>query len=377
MPEIKVPYVNFPAQYAEEEADLRACFEEVFSQGDFVGGAAIEALEDAVAGFCGTGHAVALNCGTDALILAMRAYGIGPGDEVITPPNSFIASAGAINEVGAKPVFVDVVADQSIDPVAIPAAITPRTRAILPVHLTGRVADMNPIMELAERHGLKVIEDAAQSFGSKYDGRVAGAIGHAGCFSAHPLKNLNAAGDAGILVTDDEDLAQRVRRLANHGLIDRDRSVEFGRVSRMDTLQAQILLMRLKNLPSVIERRRNNVEIYRALLDPDHVFAPPCRDIEFNTFHTFVVQVDRRDDLKAALTEAGIGSAIHYPIPIHLQKAAVDLGHKKGDFPVTERQANRILSLPIHQFLSADDIAYVAETINRFYGSGREQRSAP
>ncbi|WP_211109932.1 DegT/DnrJ/EryC1/StrS family aminotransferase [Azospirillum oleiclasticum] len=364
-----IPYVNLSAQFEEEREELLAVVTAALQRADFVGGAAVGGLERALADFHGVAEAVALNSGTDALMLAMMVLGIGRGDEVITPANSFVASTASVVHVGATPVLVDVLPDQNLDPDAVERAITPRTRAIMPVHLTGRLADMDRIMALAERHGLAVIEDAAQSVGSTWRGRLAGTFGDVGCFSAHPLKNLNACGDAGFLVTRRADLAERVRRLRSHGMVDRNTVAEFGLVSRLDTLQAAILLMRLKRLPGVIERRRRNAALYRELLDPAHVFVPPCREEEFNTFHTFVVQVDRRDELQAHLAAQGIGTAIHYPVPIHLQPAAAGLGHKPGDFPVTEAQARRILTLPVNQFLGADDVTRVARAVNAFYRS--------
>lgn len=363
----KVPYVDFPSQFADEKADILACVEKVFSKGEFVGGGIIDDFEKAIANTVGVENVVAVNSGTDALILTMRAVDIGPGDEVITPPNSFVASAAAIVATGATPVFADVKEDQNIDPTAIEAAVTERTKAIMPVHLTGRVCDMDGIAAIAERHRLTVIEDAAQSFGSKYRGKSSGSIGHAGCFSAHPLKNLNAAGDAGFITTNDRALTERLRRLRNHGITDRDAVQEWGTVSRLDALQAAILLMRLNKVNAVIERRRKNAALYRELLDGSDVFLPPCLDHEFNTFHMFVVQVDRRDELQVFLAEKGIETAVHYPTPLHLQPAAKDLGYEAGDFHVTEEQAGRILSLPIHQFLSDANIDHVAGAIREFY----------
>lgn len=361
-----IPFVNLGAQFAAERDQLMPVIENVLSSGAYVGGAAIDALEVALSEHCGTRHAVALNSGTDALAFGLVALGVGPGDEVITPPNSFVASTAAVVLAGAMPVFADVLADQNFDATLVEAAVTPRTKAIMPVHLTGRLADMDAIMAIAERHDLVVIEDAAQSIGSKLDGRLAGSIGHAGAFSAHPLKNLNAAGDAGFLTTNDADVAEQVRLLRNHGLVDRDTVTRFAHVSRMDTLQAAILHHRLGGLDTVIARRRENADLYRRHLDPALVFSPPCRQSEFNTFHTFVVQVDHRDALQRHLTEAGIGTAIHYPVPIHLQPAAARLGHASGDFPMTERQATRILSLPVHQYLTDAQIIRVADTVNQF-----------
>jgi dTDP-4-amino-4,6-dideoxygalactose transaminase len=365
----RVPYVNFAAQWAEEGDLIREVTETVFSRGDFVGGEPVLKFEAAAAAYCGTDHVVALNSGTDALIMSMRALGIGPGDEVITPPNSFVASTAAIAHLGATPVFADVLPDQNMDPEAVAAEITQQTRAIMPVHLTGRVADMAPIMDLAKQHGLLVIEDAAQAIGARYHGQKAGTFGDAGCFSAHPLKNLNAGGDSGFVATNNADLANRLRRMRNHGLEGRDAVLEWGWVSRMDTLQAAILGMRLERLDNVTSRRRNNAKLFAELLDPMHVFVPPERSHEFNTWHTFVIQVERRDDLKAFLAGNGIETAVHYPVPLHLQPAAKELGYVKGDMPETESQAARILTLPVNQFLSEDDIHLVANSVNRFFAT--------
>jgi dTDP-4-amino-4,6-dideoxygalactose transaminase len=360
---------DLESQFEEEKDELMPAVTAILKRGDFIGGDAIGELEAGLAKRIGVAHAVALNSGTDALFLALRVLGIGPGDEVITPPNSFVASTATIVQVGATPVFVDVREDQNIDPALVEAAITPRTRAIMVVHMSGRIAPMNEINDLAKRHGLKVIEDAAQACGSTYHGKVAGSIGDIGCFSAHPLKNMNACGDAGYMTLNDAGMAARARLLRNHGLVDRNTVQEWGVNSRLDTLQAAVLKIRLKNLDSVVERKRANVALYRSLLSEKHVFIPPCQNYEFNTFVLFVVQVDRRDELQKFLSSRGIGTAIHYPIPIHLQPAAAALGHKPGDFPMVERQADRILSLPVHPYMSEDDVRTVAATINEFYGA--------
>jgi len=363
----KVPYVNFAAQFAEEREQLLPIIEAVFMRGEFVGGPAVDRLEEELAGYLGVDNVVALNSGTDTLLLGMKALGIGPGDEVITPPNSFVASTAAVLALGATPVFADVLDDQTIDPDAVRAAITSRTKAIMPVHLTGRMCEMDPLMALAERHGLAVVEDAAQSIGSLDHGRMSGAIGDVGCFSMHPLKNLNAAGDAGFVVLRDAEHARRVRLWRNHGLIDRETVAEWGMVSRLDCLQAEILRYRLPRLADVIERRRHNAARYRELLRGLPIYMPDERNYAFDTYHTFVIQVDRRDELREFLAGRGIGTAIHYPIPIHLQPAAAWLGHGPGSFPATERQAGRILTLPVNQFLNDDDLVYIAETIGEFY----------
>jgi dTDP-4-amino-4,6-dideoxygalactose transaminase len=365
----EVPYVNMAAQWAEERDALLPIIEQVLAEGHWVGGAAVAEFEAAAARLCGVAHAVALNSGTDALVLGMAALGIGPGDEVVTPPNSFIASTAAIVQLGARPVFVDVRDDQNIDPERIEEAITPRTKAIMPVHLSGRIADMAPIMEKARRHGLWVVEDAAQSVGSRYDDGMSGSFGQVGCFSTHPLKNLNACGDGGFLTSDDEAIDAAVRALRNHGLVTRESVARFGQGSRMDSLQAAILSFRLGRLDETFRRRRANAALYRERLDPERIFMPDDREREFNTYHTFVIQVDRRDELQAFLQAQGVGTAIHYPVPIHLQPASAGLGTRAGDFPVTERQAGRILTLPINQTLSSDDIFYVADRVNEFFNS--------
>ncbi|WP_421999508.1 DegT/DnrJ/EryC1/StrS family aminotransferase [Reyranella sp.] len=362
-----IPYVNLPAQGREQLDDLKRILEQVVLKGSFVGTHDdLALLEKRLAEYCGTSEAVALNSGTDALFLAMKVAGIGEGDEVITPPNSFVASTATIVQVGAKPVFADVLADQNIDPEKVARAITPRTRAIMPVHLTGRVCQMDEIMDLAERHGLVVIEDAAQAIGSMYKGRLAGSIGHFGCFSAHPLKNLNALGDGGFVTTNDSAAADRMRRLRAHGMADRQTIDEWGLVSRMDTLQAAVLGYRLDKLPDVITKRRANAALYQKLLRDERVYVPSCRNEEFNTFHTFVIQVDRRDELQAHLRSIGIKTAIHYPVPIHLQPAAKSLGHEMGDFPMTERQADRILTLPVNQYMTEADVETVANEVLAF-----------
>lgn len=359
--------VDLGAQFLENRDAIMACVERVLTEGKLVGGPDIALLEQEIAAFCGVRHCIALNSGTDALLFAMAALGIGRGDEVIVPTNSFVASAAAVAHLGAVPVFCDVADDQNLDPADVARRITPRTRAIMPVHLTGRVADMAAITALAARHGLLVVEDAAQAFGSMRDGRHAGTFGDAGCFSAHPLKNLNAAGDSGYITTDRDDVAAAVRAYRNHGMVDRGLAAAWGFVSRMDTLQAALLRLKLPGLPDVIRRRRRNADLYRQRLDPAVVFMPPEAAGVFHSYHLFVIQVARRDALQAALQAQGIGSSVHYPTPIHLQPAAAALGWTAGDLPVAERQATRILSLPIHQTLTVADIDRVAAAVNGFY----------
>lgn len=365
----EIPFVNLSAQWDEEKDDLLPIIERVMANGVFVGGDEVANFESLAADFCGVQHCVAVNSGTDALVCALKALGVSRGDEVITPPNSFVASTAAIIHIGAVPVFSDVLENQNIDPKEIEASITSKTKVIMPVHLTGRMANMEAIMEIAERHGIFVVEDAAQSIGSSFDGKMSGAYGHVGCFSTHPLKNLNSCGDGGFITTNNAAIAESVKSMRNHGMLDRNTVEAFGYVSRMDTLQAAILTHRISRLPEVIERRRANANVYYECLDAKNVFVPDQDIREFNTFHTFIIQVDRRDALSEFLRTNGVQTAIHYPVPIHLQPAAKSLGYNFGDFHVTEKQAGRILTLPIHQFIGGEQITRVAKLINDFYGA--------
>ncbi len=369
MSEFKVPFIDLRQRYEEEKQELLACVERVLSQGHFVLTEEVERFEERIAAFTGARRCVALNSGTDALMMGLWALGIGRGDEVITSPISFIATTGAIVHVGATPVYADIRDDLNIDPEEIERRITPRTKAIMPVHWTGRIADMPAIMEIARRRGLKVIEDAAQTMGAYYEGRHGGTFGDVGAFSAHPLKNLNGVGDGGFLVTDDEELADKVRLYRNHGLRDRDTCVLYGVNSRLDSLNAEILLFRLERLRSVIERRRRNVDLYRRLIRAPEVAIAPCREQEENAFVMFIVQCEDRDRLQKHLADRGVQSLVYYGTALHLHPAAARLGYRRGDFPVAERAAERVLALPHHQHLNEDQIAYVAEAVNAFYGA--------
>ena len=359
----RIPYVNLGAQFAEEKAELMPRIEAVLAGGMHVGGLEIETLEREIAEYIDTRHAVALGSGTDALILGMVAAGIGPGDEVITPPNSFVASTAAIVRTGATPIFADVRPDGLIDPDAVAAAVTPRTAAIMPVHLWGGICDMEALWAIAERHGLAIVEDAAQAMGTRHRNRRAGSLGTVGCFSAHPLKIFNALGDAGYITTDSADIASRVRLLRNHGLVDRGTVCEFGYVSRLDTLQATVLRYRLGRLDEMIERRRSNVAFYRELLKGVPIRLPEEKPYEFHTFVNLVSQCDRRDELQKHLADKGVQTVVHYNTPIHLQPAAESLRCRKGQFPVTERLCETILALPANQSLRHEDVTYVCNEI--------------
>ena len=363
---MKIPYVDLSYKNKSKK-ELISIFKKVLNKGQFVGGDEINLFEKNISKLCGTNYAVALNSGTDALTLALHLLGVGKGDEVITPPNSFIASTAVIVHLGAKPVFVDVLNDQNIDPKKIQNAITKKTKVIMPVHLSGRMAKMDKIMEIAKKNGISVVEDAAQSIGSKYKKKMSGSYGDFGCFSAHPLKNLNALGDSGYLTTNNFKHYKKIKSLSNHGMENRNIIKNFGFVSRMDNLQAAFLNYKLKNLKKVILKRRKNASIYMKELNKNYVFFNNEDKNEFNTYHTFVVQVNFRDKLKRYLLSKGINTSIHYPIPIHLQPASKFLGYKKGDFKNSETQSQKILTLPVNENLSEDQIRFICSTINQFY----------
>ena len=363
---MKIPYVDLSYKNKSKK-ELIKVFKKVLDKGQFVGGDEIDLFEKKIAKLCGTNYAVALNSGTDALTLALHLLGVRKGDEVITPPNSFIASTAVIVHLGAKPVFVDVLSDQNIDPNKIQSAITKKTKVIMPVHLSGRMSQMDKIMSIAKKNKISVVEDAAQSVGSKYKNKMSGSYGDFGCFSAHPLKNLNALGDSGYLTTNSFKYYKKIKSLSNHGMENRNIIKNFGYVSRMDNLQAAFLNYKLKNLDKVISQRRKNALIYMKELDRKFVFFNDEKKNEFNTYHTFVVQVRFRNKLRKYLLDKGIATSIHYPVPIHLQPASKYLGHKIGDFKTTEIQSQRILTLPVNENLTSNQIKYICRCINKFY----------
>jgi dTDP-4-amino-4,6-dideoxygalactose transaminase len=360
--------VDIARQHAAIKDELLAAVGKVLDHGNFVLGPEVEEFERRFAELCGTQFSVGVNSGTDALVLALRSLSIGPGDEVITAVNSFVASASCIALVGARPVLVDVRADYNLDPRAVEAAITPRTKAILPVHLTGRPADMDSICSLARRRGLFVIEDAAQAVAAKLHGRPVGSFGDIGCFSLHPLKTLKACGDGGVVVTQSAAVAEKIRLLRNLGLETRENARFWSSNSRLDTIQAAMLLVKLNYLETWTERRRANARFYQKhLAGITEVQAPQDPPEMRCVYHTFVIQADRRDELKQHLASRGIGAQIHYPRPIHLQDAARRLGYREGDFPVAESQARRILSLPVYPELTETDLMRIVSAIRQFY----------
>lgn len=363
-----IPYTDLARQHRRQIPGLVAAFRRILSTGKFVLSESVEKFEVEFARLCGARFAVGVNSGTDALVLALRALGIGSGDEVITAPNSYLASASAIALAGAKVRFVDVRWDMNMDPKRLLQAVTTKTKAVIPVHLTGRPAAMQEILKIARRKNLKVVEDAAQAAGARYRGRPVGSWGDIGCFSFHPLKNLNACGDGGAIVTSRPAWAQKIKILRNHGHPHRDDCLEFSLNSRLDSLQAAILRKKMQSLPIVTRIRRRNAQLYRSLLgECPQVICPVDAQGEFSVYHTFVIQCENRNGLQKHLAGRGIGTAVHYPVPIHLMHVGKKLGFRRGMFPVTEALAGRILSLPVHQDLSPGKIHRVAKEILDFY----------
>jgi dTDP-4-amino-4,6-dideoxygalactose transaminase len=364
-----VPFVDLPAQYQVIEAEVNSAIREVLTRCNFILGSEVEDFEQAFAKFVGVDHAVGVSSGLDAIRLALLALDIGPGDEVILPANSFIATALAVSAVGATPVFVDCNPEfYTLDVELIESVISDRTKAIIPVHLTGQSADMDPIMEIANQHNLYVVEDAAQAHGTLYKGRHCGSIGSVGCFSFYPGKNLGAYGDGGLVTTNNAKLAKRVCQLRNYGQRIKYDHVEKGLNTRLDTLQAAILNVKLRYLTQWNDARVAHAKKYKEFLTGvgDLVFQ---KRFPFSThiYHLFIIETEQRAALQEHLTAAGIQTGIHYPLPIHLQQAYADLGYRKGDFPVAERLAARMLSLPMFPELRLDQIVRITDEIKKFF----------
>ena len=359
-----IPLIDLQAQYRAIKPEIDAAVLEVLGSGRFALGPAVDRFERAFADYCGAAEAVGVNSGTSALHLALLAAGVRPGDEVITVPFTFVATVAAIEHAGARPVFVDVDPDfYTMDPARLEAAITPRTRAIVPVHLYGQSADMRPILDVARHRGLTVIEDACQAHGAEYQGRRCGSIGTLGCFSFYPTKNLGAYGEGGAVVTGDRELAARIRRLRSWGETTRYEHETRGFNCRMDGLQGAILDVKLGHLDAWIEARRAHAAAYARCLADTAAVVPRPRDEARHVYHVYAVRVPQRDALRARLADAGVQTAIHYPIPLHLQPAYRDLGYARGDFPVAERLAGEVLSLPMFPELTERQIEIVAGII--------------
>ncbi len=357
---MKVPFVDLREAHRIIRDELDQAIQRVMERCDFALGEDVTHFEEEFAAFCSTRYAVGVDSGLSALELGLRAHAIGPGDEVIVPAHTFIATAAAVTFVGADPVLVDVdPSTYNIDVSQIEAAITPRTRAIIPVHLYGLPADMDPILNLADQHNLVVIEDACQAHGALYKGRRAGSLGHAAAFSFYPTKNLGGCGDGGMLVTDDEEVAEQVRAMRNCGQREKYRHELAPFNHRLDTLQAAILRVKLRYLEDWTQARRRNAALYTELLPRNSVVTPVESPDSTHVYHLYVVRTARRDELRAYLWEHGIGTGIHYPIPIHLQPFYEESGFRRGQFPAAEDLADKVLSLPMFPGLTVEQVEYV------------------
>lgn len=363
-----VPFVDLANEHAPYRDELDAAVAGVVDTCSFVLGSEVAAFEASFAEYCGTAHAIGVDSGFSALELMLRAYDIGPGDEVITTANTFVATAAAIDAVGARPVLVDVdPGTHCMSPEDLAGAVTPRTKAVIPVHLFGRVVPMEPIRAVAERHGLLILEDACQAHGARYRNRRAGALGHAAAFSFYPSKNLGAFGDGGMVTTDDASLAQRIRMLRNVGSAEKYIHEIRGFNRRLDTVHAAVLRVKLERLDTANDRRRDAAAAYSALLGDLPVGLPDPAAFGQHVFHLYVVESERRDELQGFLEEWGVSTGIHYPVPIHLQPGYRWLGYGEGDFPVTERLAREMLSLPMFPTIGISQIAYVVRAMTDYF----------
>lgn len=367
---MNVPFVDLKEQYNAIRNELEPALQDVFRDTAFVLGKYVAHFEQEFAAFCGVRHAIGVNSGTDAITLTLKALGLGPGDEVITAANTFVATAEAIAHAGCTPVLVDVLPDTySLNPSELKAKIISKTRAIIPVHLYGQPADLEAVMQIARRHSLFVIEDAAQAHGAQYRGRRVGSIGDAACFSFYPSKNLGAYGDAGAVVTNDDALALKIRQLRDHGSVRKYQHELIGYNSRLDALQAVVLSIKLKHLDQWNAMRARNAHLYSKLLsETTGVVIPQVLQDAQHVYHLYVVRLERgdRNRLQEHLKAHGIETGIHYPQPVHLTQAFARLGYREGDFPVAEQCARTILSLPMYPELRSEQIEYVAQEIRSF-----------
>jgi dTDP-4-amino-4,6-dideoxygalactose transaminase len=376
---MKVPFFDLNSQFYSIEEDIKSALDEVFKTQQFILGPKVEALEQTIANYCQTRYAVGVSSGSDALLLSLMAFGIGTGDEVLRPPFTFFATAGAISRIGATPVFVDIDEEtHNIDPSKIEEKINSRTKAIIPVHLFGQCADMDPLLQIAKAKQLFVIEDAAQALGAEYrphlntEGKRAGQMGDLGCFSFYPTKNLGAFGDAGMVVTDNPHLAERTRILRVHGSQPKYFHKMIGINSRLDAIQAAILLVKFRHLEKWTEERQRRAEQYRSIFQDLLPSVPNLRlpTIQYGNrhiFHQYVIRVPERGKLRQFLIECGIGTDIYYPLPLHLQECYSFLKYQRGDLPVSEKASEEALALPIYPELTEDQQMFVVEKIKAFY----------
>ncbi len=366
---MQVPFLDLQAQYRSIKTDLDSAIQSVLDKSSYVLGPAVAEFEKQFATYCGSRECVGINNGTNALMVALRALGVGPGDEVITAANTFIATAAAVAHTGATPVLVDAdPVSRTIDPALIERAITKKTKVIIPVHLYGRTADMDPILAIAAKQNLVVLEDAAQAHGAKYKGRLAGSMGRMTGFSFYPGKNLGAYGEGGAITTSDPELARVSRMLRDHGSERKYYHDMLGYNARLEGIQGAVLGAKLKYLDKWNAERNRVAKRYNELLKGSAARVPDMNPGYFQVFHLYVVEVDRREELQQFLQGKQISTLIHYPVPIHMQKAFAHLGYRVGEFPVTEQMAGRILSLPMFPELTDEQIRFVAEGIKEFFG---------
>lgn len=366
---MQVPLLDLKAQYKTIKDEVSRAIGDVCESQAFALGPAVAQFEEDVAAYCGVKHAIGVSSGTDALLVSLMALGVKPGDEVITTPFTFFATAGSVVRLGAKPIFLDVDPDSyNIDPTGIEQRITENTRAIIPVHLFGQMAQMKPIMDVARRHHLVVIEDAAQAVGASQDGVKAGNFGDCGCFSFYPTKNLGAFGDGGLVTTNTDELAQQIRALRDHGQNPRYFYHVVGGNFRLDGIQGAVLDVKLKSLDRWNEKRRQHAALYDNFFAGSPVKMPRIDSNNVCIYHQYTITVPERDKLQQYLAENGIGSAIFYPKPLHLQDCFSELGYRQGDMPVAERLCEEVLSLPVYPELTPEQIEFTAKTVLKFYG---------
>ncbi|MFD5854015.1 DegT/DnrJ/EryC1/StrS family aminotransferase [Cytobacillus pseudoceanisediminis] len=368
---MRIPYVDLGLQHSNLLEEINLVISKVISSGSFILGEQVRIFEENISKRIGCKYAIGVNSGTDALILSLLALGIRKGDEVITVPNSFLATVAAIELIGAKAVLVDVCDDQNIDVKKIRNKITPKTKAIIPVHLTGRPSSMSEILEIAKEFNIKVIEDCSQAFDAEYMGKKVGSLGDVGAFSLHPLKNLGACGDAGVVVTDQKEVADYIRLIRNHGLINRDECVQWGYNSRLDEIQAAILNVKLKYLDKWNNRKREIAKMYFDGLENTPIRLPIETEDRTNVYHAFVIKTDLQRELKEYLESKSIEVKIHYPIPIHKQTASQHNDFYVEEFKIAEKQSGEILSLPIYPELTNDQVNEIIFEINSFFNNSK------
>lgn len=365
---MNVPFLDLQTQYKSIESEVLPGITDVMERAGFIMGPEVDQFEKDFAAFTGAENCIGVGTGCDALLYAIKGCGIGAGDEIIVPANTFIATVLAVTAAGATPVLVDCLEDTyTIDPEAVAAAVTEKTKAIMPVHLYGQAAEMDPLMKIAKKNGIIVIEDAAQAHGALYKGRPCGSIGKAGCFSFYPGKNLGAYGDGGAITTNDSDLAAQIRLLHNYGQRVKYEHVVAGWNSRLDSIQGVVLNAKLKRLKEWNECRHQNAIAYSERLGDTPLVLPVERTDHYHIYHLYVVLSDRRDELMTFLGEKGVSCGMHYPVPVHLQEAYSDLGYKEGDFPLSEKFAKQLVSLPMFPELTIDQIDYIVEKVHEFF----------